>query len=564
MRSIKPIIKILLGVCVAMHTAPHSLYAVRGLDALAKFAEPIGRAAEKATRKVYEAGEDVVNMALAKAAEKRAERESLKALYNALVQRLDANLSLIKVTSIGNTADLYSVQPSNDHNNNTAILGINPQGPDTYFTFDLADFGYRRNIRARNRSFAGLSDTTIPVTIDEANKNQLISTIEAKLKKYNEELAKVEDQIEKAEATESPEIIAAKGAVEAAKAKLVEEARQKGETARQKRLFNFIQSPRLWGTLLLAFGAGVGLYHALPLLISPRPQVILEMSFLTPLEKLFGKKLPPAHMDKIIFTESAGPQVIHAIKQIKRVMTSPNGEVKNLIFYGPPGTGKTMTAKALARSVGADYMIINSAAFEQLTPGEAVKQLEGVFRLARKNKKPVMVFLDEVDAIAAHRGNSMQSPVSLRWLNTFLANVTDTHNRKIFFVAATNRPKDLDAAFLSRFPESGWILFDRPSETERAKILRQYLHEFCKEQNLTIDPLVEENMNAYAALLPGSVGRDIRALAREITDQVIGAGDKALTDAHIRRTIEETDTNRKNLADYTYGAPRVKESITKP
>ena len=226
----------------------------------------------------------------------------------------------------------------------------------------------------------------------------------------------------------------------------------------------------------------------------------------------------------------------------------------NLIFFGPPGTGKTMTAKALARSVGVDYMLINAAAFEQLTPGQAVSELEQTFRIVRNNKKPVLIFFDEADAIFGRRGMSMETQTSRRVINTFLANVPDTHSRHFMAVVATNLPKILDAAFLSRFPESGWFYFGPPSAKGRAEILQKYLAQFAAENNIQISDDVIENMNNYAAELKTATGRDLRATARNISDRMVDEQNNLLTDAIVRSTLKDIEANKKHMQAYTYAS----------
>jgi len=341
----------------------------------------------------------------------------------------------------------------------------------------------------------------------------------------------------------------AQAAVEAAAIKAQSEADQSGKNL--EKILGFAENPKNWLLGVGAFGAGVGLYHLLPRLIAKKPQIVSEMSFLSPWERLMGKKLPPSAFEQIIFTKETGPQVMRAVAHIRRVVNS-GGELMNLIFFGPPGTGKTMTAKAIARTVGADYMLINASAFEQLSPGEAVSELEATFRMARSNKKPVLVFFDEADAVMGRRGTGMETQTSRRVINTFLANVTDTHNRKIMFVLATNIPKTLDPAVLSRFPEAGWFYFGVPSPEERANILRMYLDQFFKEQNVTLSEEVKTNMRSYTDNLPNATGRNLRALARDIADRMVDESSKLLTDTLMRETLNDIEANRKNMEKYAY------------
>lgn len=324
-----------------------------------------------------------------------------------------------------------------------------------------------------------------------------------------------------------------------------------------EKILKFIQDPKAWaagGTAALAVTGGIlVMYHGIPRLINKTPSIIAEKSFLTLYDKLRGTKLPPANFDQIVFTEEVGPRITRIMTHLHHVIEK-GGEMMNLIFFGPPGTGKTMTAKALARSIGADYMLINASAFEQLTPGQAVSELEATFRLIRNNKKPVVVFFDEADAIMGRRGGGMETLTSRRVINTFLANVPDTHSRKVMFIFATNIPKSLDPAVLSRFPEEGWIYFGPPNSKERAEILMKYLDSFIKENGQTIGDDVKTNLPQYADELKSATGRDLRAIARGISDRMMDANGEVLSDSMVRSTLKELEANKKHMQSYTYAS----------
>ncbi|MCI4396333.1 MAG: AAA family ATPase, partial [Thermoprotei archaeon] len=75
---------------------------------------------------------------------------------------------------------------------------------------------------------------------------------------------------------------------------------------------------------------------------------------------------------------------------------------KGVLLYGPPGTGKTLLAKAVAHETKATFIRVVGSEFVQKFIGEGARIVREVFELA-KRKAPSIIFIDEIDAIAAKR-----------------------------------------------------------------------------------------------------------------------------------------------------------------
>ncbi|MCG7848272.1 MAG: AAA family ATPase, partial [ANME-2 cluster archaeon] len=76
----------------------------------------------------------------------------------------------------------------------------------------------------------------------------------------------------------------------------------------------------------------------------------------------------------------------------------PNG----VLLYGPPGTGKTMLAKAVAHHTSANFLRVVGSELVQKYIGEGSRMVRELFKLA-KDKSPSIIFIDELDSIAAKR-----------------------------------------------------------------------------------------------------------------------------------------------------------------
>ena len=71
-----------------------------------------------------------------------------------------------------------------------------------------------------------------------------------------------------------------------------------------------------------------------------------------------------------------------------------------LMLYGPPGCGKTYIARALAGEIGASFINVTLTDILDQFIGNSEANLHSLFVTARKHA-PVVLFLDEIDAMAA-------------------------------------------------------------------------------------------------------------------------------------------------------------------
>lgn len=77
---------------------------------------------------------------------------------------------------------------------------------------------------------------------------------------------------------------------------------------------------------------------------------------------------------------------------------------KGVLLCGPPGTGKTLIAKAAAKEAGIPFIFTSGSEFVEIYVGNGARKIRELFNQARKIKSPVIIFIDEIDALGYKRG----------------------------------------------------------------------------------------------------------------------------------------------------------------
>lgn len=252
--------------------------------------------------------------------------------------------------------------------------------------------------------------------------------------------------------------------------------------------------------------------------------------------------------EKITFDDIVGLE--NAKKAIYRMLINPlkNPEVYKkyklkpggyILLEGPPGTGKTTFAKAAACQLNVPFIVVDTNSLVDSYIGKTGKNIDKMFAEARdmiaKQNTPVVLFLDEFDAIAKKRGGENKTadeavPTLIRQMDGF-----DTDNENLVILASTNLKENIDAAVLSRFRNK--IYIPLPAESDREKLLLLKL-----KGKIPPADLAALDLKGAAKKTDGFSGRDLNWVCEEIKnalaerDAGIGATDDV--NAELFRQIE--------------------------
>jgi len=186
-----------------------------------------------------------------------------------------------------------------------------------------------------------------------------------------------------------------------------------------------------------------------------------------------------------------------------------------IVMYGPPGCGKSLMAEAVAQEAGLQFFHVKPSDIMSKFVGETEKNLAALFEKAREQAS--LIFFDEFEVLGGDRNNATEHTKEI--ISQLLTEMDGlgTKDQKIFCIAATNEPWNIDIALL-REGRFGSTVFIPPPDQEARKAMF--------EHHLKNRPITEVNYSLLSEHTKNWSGADIK-----------GAIEKAVTEV-IKKSIE--------------------------
>ena len=235
-------------------------------------------------------------------------------------------------------------------------------------------------------------------------------------------------------------------------------------------------------------------------------------------EELIVTEKPKVSWEEVVGLDTAKKAIKEAIVYpVSRPDLFPLGWPRGILLFGPPGCGKTLIAAAVATELDATFYSIDAASIMSKWLGEAEQNVAKLFNSARKSSKEgkaAIVFVDELDSLMGQHSNEVGGEIRVR--NQFLKEMDGVMDKgkalHVYVIGATNKPWDLDWAFIRRFQKR--ILVPLPDHPTRLMMLKLYTSNLQIEQDVDLHEL--------ARLSEGFSGSDIRDVCQSAQLKLIG------------------------------------------
>jgi transitional endoplasmic reticulum ATPase len=221
-----------------------------------------------------------------------------------------------------------------------------------------------------------------------------------------------------------------------------------------------------------------------------------------------------------------------------------------LLFHGPPGTGKSFFARAIAGELGMSYIDVDTVDLVTSAVGGGPERVEAAFELAEQHL-PCVLFFDEIDAVAQHRGGMVEAGGGGREVLTQLLQSLEEHHGepRLVVAAATNDVGSLDPAVTRPGRFDRIIRMDLPDDGARAAIFRAAL---ADRPCARLD--VDECARRTKGLTAAGIVRLVEAAALAAFREKIGTGKAVrISMAHLTSAIEHrAGKDRPTVEDWSW------------
>jgi len=193
---------------------------------------------------------------------------------------------------------------------------------------------------------------------------------------------------------------------------------------------------------------------------------------------------------------------------------------RGLLLFGMGGTGKTHFARALAKELKLPFLRLRTENIVSKYYGETERSMARALELAEEIA-PCVLFIDEIDRFG-QRGQLGEHEATRRTFSILLEWLGDAR-RKTIVIGTTNRPEDLDEAFIrvGRFDYIvPMLLPDKEARKQILEVHTKVIRKVPLSKNVDLDEIADRTEYFTGAELEELVLRAARNALKNGRDKV--------------------------------------------
>lgn len=246
-------------------------------------------------------------------------------------------------------------------------------------------------------------------------------------------------------------------------------------------------------------------------------------------EVILDSKVKEAVDDAIIFCDKKD----ELVKKYELDSFLKGSSSVGINLYGESGTGKSITAEAIANSLGRKIIKVDYSEIQDSKWGATEKNLTQLFKTAEK--EGAVIFLDEADGLLSKRSTAVSSTSEAsNGIKAHLLTLVDRSN--VIIIYATNLFRNFDSAFYRRILFH--ISYPMPKASELEKLWEFHIDKLPKdEQNFSYETIARLS-EGYIA------GGDIKNITMRLCVKLAAHKIETITNECVNEEIERTKQSK--------------------
>lgn len=219
--------------------------------------------------------------------------------------------------------------------------------------------------------------------------------------------------------------------------------------------------------------------------------------------------------------------------------------INGLLLYGPSGTGKTMTAKAIASEVDANFYQITTDDVMGSLVGEIEGKMTDIYEHAEEADGHSIVYVDEIENMAPDRDTDRE--YVRRMTSTLLSMADGFEESNVTLIGSTNKPDLIDNALTRPGRLDKKIEVPKPGYEGRKQIIQLYTEEL-EDQTPNIES-IDVDYDRLAEIPENASGADLELWVREVGTVAKRNQDYELDETHFEEAREFLNTQKEEDYD---------------